>query len=247
MLVTGGGSGIGHATAQLLRASGFDVATAGPNEAPAGWLDPAPPGAGRAGHFLFDLAETAAHGPLLDRIEQEFGPITCLVNNAGVTSLVRGDLLDLSPESFDRSVAVNLRGTFFLTQALARRFLARPEDRARSIVTITSVNAQIVGENRGDFCMTKAGLSMMVALFASRLADAGIPVFEIRPGIIATAMTEPARECYTAFIGSGGVPAGRWGTAEDVARAVLTLVAGGLPYATGIRLEIAGGMQIHRV
>jgi NAD(P)-dependent dehydrogenase (short-subunit alcohol dehydrogenase family) len=136
----------------------------------------------------------ALHAPLVDAIHARLGPIDCLVNNAGVTSLRRGDLLDLSPDSFDRCIGVNLKGTFFLTQAVARAMVGLPAPAAtyRSIITITSANADIVGVNRADYCMTKAALSMASKLFAARLASAGIHVFEVRPGIIRTEMTAPA-------------------------------------------------------
>jgi NAD(P)-dependent dehydrogenase (short-subunit alcohol dehydrogenase family) len=159
-------------------------------------------------------------------------------------------LLDLQPESFDRAVAINLRGTFFLTQSVARRLLrdaAKDAASKRSIITVSSANAEIVGENRGDYCITKAGLTMMTKLFASRLAAAGIAVFEVRPGIIATRMTEPAADRYNNFIETGGVPMGRWGEPEDVAKAIATLARGDIPFATGIHVDVGGGLQIHRV
>jgi NAD(P)-dependent dehydrogenase (short-subunit alcohol dehydrogenase family) len=205
---------------------------------------------GRARTYGFDLARIESHEDLLDRVEADLGRITCLVNNAGVTSLVRGDLLDLQPESFDRAVAINLRGTFFLTQSVAGRLLrdaAKDAASKRSIITVSSANAEIVGENRGDYCITKAGLTMMTKLFASRLAAAGIAVFEVRPGIIATRMTEPAADRYNNFIETGGVPMGRWGEPEDVAKAIATLARGDIPFATGIHVDVGGGLQIHRV
>jgi len=251
-LVTGGGTGIGYATAVKLVDAGFDVAMAGLEPAPLGGLPcgSSAEGVGRSRYYQFDLAVLDAHDGLLDAVEADFGPINCLVNNAGVTSLVRGDLLDLSPESFDRTVAVNLRGTFFLSQAVARRFLSAKMGQPgspRSIITVSSVNAEIVGENRGDYCMTKAGLTMMTKLFASRLAEANVAVFEIRPGIIATDMTAVAAARYTELIEAGGVPATRWGEPEDVARAIVTLARGDIPFATGIHVDIAGGLQLHRV
>jgi len=201
-------------------------------------------------YYQFDLADLGNHEGLLDSVQNDLGEITCLVNNAGVSSLVRGDLLDLSPESFDRSVAVNLRGTFFLTQAVARRLVlqAAPDGNlTRSIITISSANAEIVGENRGDYCITKAGLAMMTKLFASRLAAAGVAVFEVRPGIVATEMTLPAADRYNRLIEAGGVPMRRWGRPDDVATAVATLARGDIPFTTGIHLDIGGGLQIHRV
>lgn len=242
-LVTGAGKGIGYAVATALSAAGFDLALASLEAAPP---DLAPFG-GRAKYYPFDLADPDEHGGLLDRVERDLGVPDCLVNNAGVSSLTRGDLLDLTPESFDRSVAVNLRGTFFLCQAVARRMLATSSDRSRTIVTISSANAEIVGENRGDYCMTKAALTMMNKLFASRLAEAGIACFEVRPGIIATEMTAPAVARYDPFIAAGGVPMRRWGQADDIGRAVATLACGGLPYTTGTHIDVGGGLQLHRV
>jgi NAD(P)-dependent dehydrogenase (short-subunit alcohol dehydrogenase family) len=144
-------------------------------------------------------------------------------------------------------MAVNLRGTFFLTQAVARRMASRRSDTFRSIVTIGSANAEIVGENRADYCMSKAALAMMSKLFAARLAPLGISVFEIRPGIIRTAMTAPATQRYDGFIAAGGVPAGRWGEPSDVGATVATLARGDIPYATGIAVDVGGGLQLHRL
>jgi 3-oxoacyl-[acyl-carrier protein] reductase len=171
--------------------------------------------------------------------------------HAGVTSLRRGDMLDLTPKSFDRSVAVNQRGTFFLTQAVARAML-RDDSGAegsayRSIVNITSVNADIVGANRADYCITKAAMSMMSKLFAARLARHDVHVFEVRPGIIRTDMTAPVTDVYDRFIDDDGVPLRRWGTPDDVALAVATLAQGLLPYATGEILHVGGGLQLHRI
>jgi NAD(P)-dependent dehydrogenase (short-subunit alcohol dehydrogenase family) len=162
-------------------------------------------------------------------------------------------MLELTVESFDRSIGINLRGTFFLTQAVSKRMiaahrhLAEPATRWRSVITISSSNAEIVGDNRADYCISKAGLAMMNKLFASRLGEYGIGVYEIRPGIIHTDMTRPATEKYDRLVAQGGVPMGRWGEPEDVASAVLSLAQGSLNYATGIALDIAGGMQLYRI
>ncbi len=236
-LVTGAGRGIGRAIADALADSGFVVADAGL----------APGEDGRHRFFPLDVAAIDRHDALVDAVEAELGPITCLVNNAGITSHVRGDVLDLLPDSFDHVMAVNLRGTFFLTQAVARRMAARTARAFRSIVTISSVNAEIVGENRADYCMSKAALAMMSKVFAARLAPLGIAVFEIRPGMTRTAMTAPAAERYDGLIAAGGVPAGRWGEPADVGAAVATLARGDIPYATGIAVDVAGGLQLHRV
>jgi NAD(P)-dependent dehydrogenase (short-subunit alcohol dehydrogenase family) len=246
-LVTGAGRGIGYAIAKALAARGFDVALASlEDEGPS--LDPFKALGRRALYYRFDLADLDQHETLLDQVERDLGAPACLVNNAGVSSLVRGDLLDVTRESFDRCVAVNLRGTFFLTQAVAKRMLAAaPSERLRTIVTISSANVEIVGENRGDYCMTKSALAMMNKLFASRLADSGIASFEVRPGIVRTDMTAPAFERYDRFIKAGGVPMRRWTEAEEIGLAVATLACGGLPHTTGIHIDVGGGMQLYRV
>jgi NAD(P)-dependent dehydrogenase (short-subunit alcohol dehydrogenase family) len=252
-LVTGGGRGIGAAIAAALARCGFDVAIASrESEQEAAQVIRAIREAGREALYLpFDLAAIETHGVLLDRVTDRFGDIDCLVNNAGVTSLARGDMLHLTAESFDRSFAINVRGTFFLTQAVARRMLAqRRGDGAsqyRSIVTITSANAVIAGIDRADYCMTKAALSMMSTLYAARLARANVHVFEVRPGIIRTDMTGPAAAKYDELIARGGVPIPRWGEPEDVAGAVATIARGGVPFATGEVINIGGGLHVHRV
>jgi 3-oxoacyl-[acyl-carrier protein] reductase len=245
-IVTGAGRGIGLATARALLRAGFKVAFASLEEVPEPW-DVAR--ATRATlYHRFDVADVERHAELLDRVERELGPVTCLVNNAGVTSLARGDVLELTQESFDRCVAVNLRGTFFLTQAVAKRWITSGTSQFyRSILTISSVNAQMVGENRADYCITKSALEMMTKLFAVRLSEAQVGVFEIRPGIIKTAMTAPATDKYDAYIRSGGVPMNRWGRPEDVAQAVVTLATGGLSFATGMHVDIDGGLHVHRL
>jgi 3-oxoacyl-[acyl-carrier protein] reductase len=176
------------------------------------------------------------------------GRLTTLVNNAGVSSIVRGDILDLGEESFDRAVRVNLRGTFFLTQAFARHLIEQAaNDGFRSIITITSINVEILGLNRADYCMTKAALSMMTKLFAARLAQAGINVYEIRPGMIRTDMTAASAERYDEFLKAGGVPIARWGEPEDVGKAAAMLAAGQLDFSTGSAIFADGGMQLYRI
>ncbi len=238
-IVTGAGRGIGLAVAEALAAAGFAVASVS--------REPSPPmDGGRA--YEVDVADIDGHVALLAQIADDLGEPTCLVNNAGVTSLVRGDLLDLSPESYDRTLGVNLRAGFFLTQAFARRRLrAGPAPGPSSVIFIGSVNAEVVGVERADYCISKAGVAMMSKLFAARLAEAGIAVFEIRPGVIRTDMTKPATGRYDAFIAAGGVPQKRWGEPGDVAGAVAALATGAIPYATGIHIDVAGGLQLHRV
>jgi 3-oxoacyl-[acyl-carrier protein] reductase len=238
-VVTGAGRGIGLAIARTLAEAGFAVASVS--------REPCPPIAGGRSYEM-DVAAIEGHAPLLEQIAADLGEPTCLVNNAGVTSLVRGDLLDLSPESYDRTLGTNLRAGFFLTQAFARRrLLASPASSPSSVIFIGSVNAEVVGIERADYCISKAGVAMMSKLFAARLAEAGVAVFEIRPGVIRTDMTRAATARYDAFVGAGGVPQRRWGEPEDVAAAVAALATGAIPYATGIHLDVAGGLQLHRV
>lgn len=251
--MTGAGRGIGAAIAASLARDGFDVAIASlEREEDAADAMRAVRDAGRrAVYESLDIAAIDRHEAVLDRVVRELGGIDCLVNNAGVTSLERGDLLALRQDSFDRSFAINVRGTFFLTQAVARRMIADPrsagEHGFRSIVTVTSANAEIVGDNRADYCMTKAALSMMSKLYASRLAAHAIHVFEVRPGIIRTDMTRPAAAKYDALIANGGVPLARWGEPEDVGAAVASLARGRIPFATGEVVNVGGGLHLHRI
>jgi len=252
-LVTGGARGIGNAAATALIHAGFDVAIASresEEEAAEGLAD-LRAGARRVHYFCADIADVAAHALLIESIGARLGPIHCLVNNAGVTSITRGDLLDLSVESFDRCIGTNLRGTFFLTQLVARSMLAADTQGSnspyRSIITITSLNAEVVGLDRADYCISKAGLSMASKLYAARLASSNIHVFELRPGIIRTDMTAAAREKYDRFIGNEGVPLRRWGRPEDVGNAVATIARGLIPFATGEVLNVGGGIHLHRI
>ena len=242
-IVTGGARGIGRAIVDALAAASFEVAVVD--------VEPVREPGSRIVAYEHDVADVAGHSDLVAAVVERLGPIHCLVNNAGVTSLVRGDMIDLTPASFDRCVAVNLRGAFFLTQAVARAMLAADADGSRSpyrsVVTIGSVNAEILGLNRADYGMTKAALSMMSKLYAARLAPARIHAFEIRPGIIRTDMTAPAREKYDRYIAEDGVPMRRWGEPADVGAAVATLATGGLPFATGEVVNVGGGMHLHRV
>jgi len=252
-LVTGGARGIGYAAASALISAGFDVAIVSQEseeEAKPALSDLRDLG-GSVCYFSCDISRIDAHRTLVEDIRSELGPIHCLVNNAGVTSMIRGDLLDVTLESFDRCVATNLRGTLFLTQAVARSMLSADasgnQSPYRSIVTITSVNADVLGLNRADYCITKAALSMASKLFAARLASSRIHVFELRPGIIRTDMTAPAQEKYDRYIEDGGVPLGRWGDPHDVGSTVATIARGLLPFATGEVLNVGGGVHLHRV
>jgi NAD(P)-dependent dehydrogenase (short-subunit alcohol dehydrogenase family) len=245
-LVTGAAGGIGRAIAVALAEAGFAMALSD-REASAALDAATAEAAGRGVRTVAlpaDLADLAAHAGLLDAAEAALGPLTTLVNNAGVSVLARGDLLDVSVDSYDRCQAVNTRGTFFLTQAFARRLLAAeaPVQGHRSIVTITSANAVGVSLNRGEYCVSKAGLSMASRLFAARLGGEGIGVYEIQPGVIETAMTAPSMASYRERIAGGLTVIPRVGQPAEVARAVVTCATGGLPYTVGQAIRVDGGL-----
>jgi NAD(P)-dependent dehydrogenase (short-subunit alcohol dehydrogenase family) len=250
-LVTGARRGIGRAAALALARAGFDVAA---NDLEAGDDLAATVAAveelgARAAALPADIADIAGHAALLDAVAERLGRLDCLVNNAGVSVLVRGDLLDVSPESFDRCLAVNARGTFFLTQAFARRLVAAPppEDGVhRAIVTVTSANAEAASVNRGEYCISKAALSMTSRLFALRLAEvgAGVGVYEVRPGFIETEMSAPSKGLYDEHMRRGLTAIRRWGRPEEVAQVIATLASGALPYTVGEAIHVDGGLMI---
>jgi NAD(P)-dependent dehydrogenase (short-subunit alcohol dehydrogenase family) len=247
-LVTGGQQGIGLGIAEALLGAGLRVVLASRSEpgAPAvrAALQRLGPGASYHRHDLADVGATAA---LLDAVEAEAGPVTTLVQNAGVPARVRGEMLAITPENFDFVLDVNLRGAFFLAQETARRMIARPFDAYRSIIFVTSVSATLVSIERAEYCISKAGAAMMAGLFALRLAPHGIGVFELRPGIVETAMTAGMKDTYTARIEGGLVPAGRWGQPSDIGDVVVPLAQGRFAFATGAAIPVDGGLSIPRL
>lgn len=250
-IVTGARRGIGRAICLELAAAGFDIAVADvmSDEGGAETVRLVGERGRKASFYQLDISKTAHYADFLSRVEGQLGTVNCLVNNAGVQVSERGDLLDVSEESFDRLLDINLRGTFFMTQAVARRMVERtatPHD--RSIVFITSANAHLVSPEKGPYCISKAGLSMASQQFALRLAEHQINVYEIRPGLIRTDMTVDVVERYTAGIEDGTLSAiRRWGQPEDIARGIATLVTGGIPFSTGDVYNIGGGMQVPRL
>lgn len=178
-----------------------------------------------------------------------FGAIDGLVNVAGIAPKVRTDLLEMTEESYDTVMNVNTKGTLFLTQAVAKEMCKNQAVNGLRghICNISSLSAYTSSPNRGEYCISKAGVSMITKLFADRLAQYGIPVNEIRPGIIATDMTSGVKEKYDALIDGGLLPIKRWGTPEDIAEAVFSLLSGGLPYMTGQALDIDGGFHLRRL
>lgn len=181
------------------------------------------------------------------------GRLDLLVNNAGVAPEVRADILDATEESFDRVLNINVKGPYFLTQLAARWMIEQVRSAnadgviSPKIVTISSISAYTASANRGDYCVAKAALSMLTPLYASRLADFGIQVFEIRPGIVATDMTEPVKEKYDKLIGEGLTPMKRWGTPEDIGKAVAAIAQGLLPFSTGEVINVDGGFHLRRL
>ncbi|WP_236236071.1 3-ketoacyl-ACP reductase [Pseudomonas faucium] len=246
-LVTGARAGIGRAIALGLAHAGFDLALVD-LQADAALQETAELASrhgARAVALAADIAAIDGHDALLDAAEQALGALSCLVNNAGVSVLSRGDLLEVTPHSYDRCQQVNTRGTFFLTQAFARRLVRREAGQAlRSIITITSSNAQAVSVLRGEYGISKAALSMASRLFAVRLAEAGIGVYEVQPGLIATEMTAPSKARYDAEIERGLTAIKRWGQPEDVARVVVSMATGALPYTVGHAVPVDGGLLL---
>jgi NAD(P)-dependent dehydrogenase (short-subunit alcohol dehydrogenase family) len=248
-LVTGARRGIGRACGEKLAAAGFDIAATDLvldelcEEAQRSFANMG----AKAAFFAHDVADVTTHAKLIDDVTARFGPLDCLVNNAGRGAVRRGDLLDLSPENFDIVMNVNLRGTLFLTQAAAKAMLETPVDHPRSIITITSVSAAMASPERTDYCVSKAGLSMAMANFALRLAPHGIAVFEVRPGIIHTDMTAPVAGRYDDAIGGGLVPMKRWGEPGDIGEAVAGLASGRFAFATGSIIAADGGLSLPRL
>ncbi|MCV0424786.1 MAG: 3-ketoacyl-ACP reductase [Roseibium sp.] len=247
-LVTGGQKGIGLGIAEALIGAGYQVALAarsGPDSSEViGALERL---GDKAAYFTHDLQNIDNCASLFDQVEDRFGPVTTFVSNAGVPANVRGDMLDLKPDSFDFVMGVNLRGAYFLAQEAARRMLKEPADTYRSISFVTSVSAAMVSIERAEYCISKAGAAMMAELFAVRLAPHGIGVFELRPGIIETGMTAGVKDKYTARIEGGLVPSARWGQPSDIGSTVIPIAEGQMAFATGSVINIDGGLAIPRL
>ena len=249
-LITGARRGIGRACGEALARSGFDIAATDLviDEAAAEAQAAFEAAGARVAFFTHDVSRIDTHASLVASVLERFERLDCLVNNAGRGAILRGDLLDLKPENFDAVMDVNLRGALFLTQAVARAMIgAGSGDHPRSIVTITSVSAEMVSPERAEYCVSKAALSMAVKAFAVRLAPEGIAVFEVRPGIIRTDMTAPVAGRYDEAIAGGLVPARRWGEAADVAAVVAGLASGRFAFATGSVIAADGGLSLPRL
>jgi NAD(P)-dependent dehydrogenase (short-subunit alcohol dehydrogenase family) len=244
VLVTGARRGIGKAIALALAKADYDVAVADIEQSAElqAVADEIASLGMKTVALRADISDIKSHEKLLGDAEAALGPLTTLVNNAGVSVMSRGDLLDVTAESYDRCMDVNARGTFFLTQAFARRVRENLTECHRSIITITSANATAVSIARGEYCMSKSAASMMSKLFAARLSDEDIGVYEIQPGFIETDMTAPSKAKYDALIDGGLTVIKRFGSPDEVARIALTLASGLLPYTSGQPIYADGGL-----
>jgi NAD(P)-dependent dehydrogenase (short-subunit alcohol dehydrogenase family) len=257
ILVTGASRGLGRGIAVQLAAEGCSVAiNFARNRAAADETAALCRRASRTRRQRFlpiqaDIGSTAGRSRLVSRTLSGLGRIDALVNNAGVAPKARADLTEATEESFAEMVRTNLQGPYFLTQAVARHWLekrGKPALRGgNKVVFITSISADTASVDRGDYCISKAGLSMAAQLWAARLAQEGIEVVEVRPGIMATDMTAAAKAKYDRLLADGLVPQGRWGTPEDVGLAVRSIMAGNLPFSAGAVIAVDGGYHIRRL
>ncbi len=251
-LVTGGSRGIGLGIAEALADSGFDLAINGVREAAdvTGALDALKKRGANVVYCQGNVAEAVDREAIVDAVRQRFGRLDVLVNNAGVAPNVRADILDATEDSFDRLIGINLKGPYFLTQLVARWMIDQRKadvDFHGVVINISSVSATEASINRGDYCISKAGVAMATQLWAHRLAEFAIPVYEVRPGLIRTDMSAPVAEKYDRMIASGLLVENRWGMPDDVGRAVAMLARGEITYGTGNVLHIDGGMTLRRL
>ena len=251
-VVTGGTRGIGFGISRRLAGEGFDLAICGRRERGevAGSLEELESRGTRTVYVQADVAEQAARQRFIAAVRQEFGRLDVLVNNAGIAPRQRNDLLEATEESFEEVLRTNLQGPYFLTQACARWMI---EQRTAGsgwtgcIVNISSMSATVASTNRGEYCISKAGLSMATNLWAARLGEFEIPVYEVRPGVIKTDMTSAVEARYSDLIESGLTIERRWGTPDDVGRVVAALARGDLPYSTGTVINVDGGLTVPRL
>jgi NAD(P)-dependent dehydrogenase (short-subunit alcohol dehydrogenase family) len=251
-MITGGTRGIGLGIARHLARAGWNLALCGirPEDAVRSVLDELKARGADVLYSATDVSRTADHPRWIDAVRNRWGAVNALVNNAGRAPRVRTDLLEATEESFEEVVRTNLQGPYFLTQRVARVLVAHRREHAdaqAAIVFVTSVSATMASVNRGEYCVSKAGLSMAARLFAVRLAEHHIPVYEVRPGIVATDMTAAVHDAYDARIAEGLVPERRWGTPDDVGSVVAALLRGDLPYTSGTIIHVDGGLSIPRL
>lgn len=243
-IITGASRGIGYGIAEKLAAENWDLALCARQEnsdAAENIMKKFPV---KARYYRCDISSGSDRNDLIDSVIRDFGSFEALINNAGVAPQVRADLLEMSEESFDRVMDINLKGPFFLSQRAAGFFA---EKRCGVIVNIGSCSAEVASINRGEYCISKAGIGMMTKLFAVRMAEFGVNVYEIRPGIISSDMTSGVKEKYDNLIAGGLTLQPRWGEPADIGNAVAMLLRGDLAYSTGTVIDIGGGMEIARL
>lgn len=251
-LVTGASRGIGRAIAIALGAEGYQLVVHYNNQIQAahGTLEEIQSKGGQGIILQANLGKTKDRCELVEAIKVKYSRLDILVNNAGMAPRERVDLLDMTEASYDEVLEVNLKGPFFLTQACAKWMIELSttlNPYSPAIINIGSISAYTSSTNRGEYCISKAGMGMMTALFADRLADSGIRVYEIRPGIIETDMTQGVKPKYDALISNGLTPIRRWGQAEDVAKTVAAIAMGALPFSTGEVINVDGGFHLRRM
>ncbi|HBE41923.1 MAG TPA: 3-ketoacyl-ACP reductase [Bacteroidales bacterium] len=250
-VITGASRGIGRATAIALAGEGFDIAAIARSVNSEGMEILGPEVEKRGAQFFpvgLDISCTVCQKEVVSNILDRYGRIDFLVNNAGVAPLQRKDLLEMTEESYDRVMNINLRGPVFFAQKVAREMIwmkSQIDGYKPAIIFITSISAELSSPNRTEYCVSKAGLSMASNVFADRLAKEGIRVFEVRPGILMTDMTIKLTDKYTKLINEGFVPQRRWGMPEDVGKAVASIARGDWDYSTGMVFEISGGLNLH--
>ena len=250
-IVTGGGRGIGLGISKKLAAEGYNLVLLGtsPEADNQQGLDEIRAQGAECLYVQGSVSSLEDHQRLLDAALARFGRVDALINNAGVGPLVRNDLLDMTPESYDRVMEINLRGPLFLTQRVARQMAAQQEaDGIRGIiVSVSSMSSIVASINRGEYCISKAGVSMMTSLFATRMAEEKVFVYEVQPGIIETRMTEKVKDKYDALCESDALLVRRWGQPEDIANAVWAFCSGALTYCPGQVLVADGGFTLRRL
>ena len=268
-LITGAARGIGRGIALALAKLGHDlIINYAGNAAAAGQTANDCVSAAKAGGKKIcaevcqaDISQSADRQRLIEFTQATFGRLDLLVNNAGVAPETRADILEASEASFDRLITINVKGPYFLTQLAAKWMIAQCSRRGNEaegppphaggyrpkIITVSSISAYTASTNRGDYCVSKAALSMLTPLFAARLAEHGINVYEIRPGVIATDMTGPVKEKYDRLIADGLTPIQRWGTPEDIGRAVAAIARDAFPFSTGEVINVDGGFHLRRL
>ena len=251
-LITGGSRGIGLGIAEHLAKAGFNLAINGIRDEAAvtDVLNKLRAFGTEVIYCPGSIADTEARADILASVRAHFGQLNVLVNNAGIAPAVRADVLEATEESFDRVLTTNLKGPYFLTQTAAQWMIEQKTQNADfqgMIINISSISATVASVNRGDYCVSKAGLSMMTQLFAVRLGEFNIPVYEVRPGIIKTDMTAGVTAKYDTLIANGLTVQPRWGLPDDVGRAVAAIAGGGFPYSTGQIFMVDGGMTLGRL